>query len=147
MQQTKKFKMADAISPYLAVSCGLILSPLLLPLLLLQLLLPPLPLILPPPQLLLSPPLPLQQLLLPLLPPLWLLLLLTSTDNIDNDTHRLVHYILTTLWVHRNNTGTYLLDVFKRSTCNTMFIINLEIPDMYIGTRTGFSFCRYIPQH
>ena len=24
MQQTKKFKMADAISPYLAVSCGLI---------------------------------------------------------------------------------------------------------------------------
>ena len=23
MQQTKKFKMADAISPYLAVSCGL----------------------------------------------------------------------------------------------------------------------------
>ena len=25
MQQTKKFKMADAISPYLAVSCGLIL--------------------------------------------------------------------------------------------------------------------------
>ena len=26
MQQTKKFKMADAISPYLAVSCGLILS-------------------------------------------------------------------------------------------------------------------------
>ena len=26
MQQTKKFKMADAISPYLAVSCGLTLS-------------------------------------------------------------------------------------------------------------------------
>ena len=26
MQQTKKFKMADAISPYLAVSCGLILE-------------------------------------------------------------------------------------------------------------------------
>ena len=25
MQQTKKFKMADAISPYLAVSCGLIM--------------------------------------------------------------------------------------------------------------------------
>ena len=25
MQQTKKFKMADAISPYLAVSCGLII--------------------------------------------------------------------------------------------------------------------------
>ena len=24
MQQTKKFKMADALSPYLAVSCGLI---------------------------------------------------------------------------------------------------------------------------
>ena len=26
MQQTKKFKMADAISPYLAVSCGLIIQ-------------------------------------------------------------------------------------------------------------------------